>query len=190
MTACPGCCRWWRRWSGWLWRTTAWTTSTCPSSACQSSAPPPPRSPWETTAPPSRRTGWDTHTHTHTHIKHTHAALLMFYSNIDVDMVQLMICRGVFVLSSSSAWLKTRMTLTFRLLIWIFLKWQICVYLKFIASYFENFSDSSFLNVNIFWFLSTTTTVNWMSLVACGQNKTFEDVILVFWKQWRIFSDI
>ena len=43
-----------------------------------------------------------THTHTHTHIKHTHAALLMFYSNIDVDMVQLMICRGVFVLSSFS----------------------------------------------------------------------------------------
>lgn len=61
MTASPGCCRWWKRWSGSSWRTRAWTTSTCPSSVCQSSAPLPQRSPWETIALPSRRTGWDMH---------------------------------------------------------------------------------------------------------------------------------
>ena len=38
-------------------------------------------------------------------------------------------------------------------------------------------SDSSFLNVNISWFLYSSISVNWMSL-GWGQNTTFEDVIL------------
>lgn len=43
----------------------------------------------------------------HTHIKHTHTTLWMFYSNMDVDMRQLMIYRAVFVLSFSRlTWIK------------------------------------------------------------------------------------
>lgn len=57
-TASRGCCQWWRRWSGWSWRTAASTTSTCPSWACPSSAQPPLRWHWGTIAPPSARTGW------------------------------------------------------------------------------------------------------------------------------------
>ena len=36
-------------------------------------------------------------------------------------------------------------------------------------------------NVSIFWFLYSSLTVDWMSL-GCGQNETFEDVILGFGK--------
>ena len=40
--------------------------------------------------------------------------------------------------------------------------------------------------MNIFWFLYSSMTVNWISL-SCGQNKTFEDVILGFGKHWSTF---
>ena len=52
-------------------------------------------------------------------------------------------------------------------------------------SYFSGrktkFCDSSFFKVNIFWFLSSSVTVNWIFL-GCGQNETFEDVVLGFWE--------
>ena len=51
------------------------------------------------------------------------------------------------------------------------------------------FSGSSFMKVNISWFLSSSMTLNWLSL-GCGQNKTFEDVILGFWKHWSTFFTI
>ena len=49
--------------------------------------------------------------------------------------------------------------------------------------------DSSFLKVNIFWFLSSSMAVNWLSL-GCGQNKTFEDVVLCFGKHYLTFLNI
>ena len=47
-------------------------------------------------------------------------------------------------------------------------------------------SDSSILNVNTFWFICFFMTVNWKSL-SCGQNKTFEVIILGFGKDWLTF---
>ena len=44
----------------------------------------------------------------------------------------------------------------------------------------SKFSDSSSLKVNTFWFLS----------LACGQNKTFEHVIMDFGKLIDIFFAI
>ena len=43
--------------------------------------------------------------------------------------------------------------------------------------------------MDIFWFLSSSMTVNWLSL-GCGQNKTFEDIVLGFGKHWLIFFTI
>lgn len=43
----------------------------------------------------------------------------------------------------------------------------------------DDFSVSSFSNVNIFCFLNYSTIVNQISL-GCRHNKTFEDIILVF----------
>ena len=40
--------------------------------------------------------------------------------------------------------------------------------------------------MNIFCFLSSSLTVNWLSL-GCGQNKTFEDVVFGFGKHWSTF---
>ena len=69
------------------------------------------------------------------------------------------------------------------------------VTIKLIGNYFDNRfeyflkkksqnSDSSLWKVNIFSFLSSSMTVNWISF-GCGQNKTFEDVVLgfltIFW---------
>lgn len=69
--------------------------------------------------------------------------------------------------------------------------------IKFIANYFErfeqffqewksNFSDCSFLNVNIFRFLCSAMTKNEKSL-GCGQKKTSEDTIVGFRKHWCTF---
>ena len=51
------------------------------------------------------------------------------------------------------------------------------------------FSDVSLLNVNIFYFLYSTMPVNSVSL-GCGQNKTFVDVMLGFWKHRSTFFTI
>ena len=41
----------------------------------------------------------------------------------------------------------------------------------------RKFSDSSFLDVSVFWFLFSSMTANGISL-GCGQNKTFDDAVL------------
>ena len=51
-----------------------------------------------------------------------------------------------------------------------------------ITNYFGHWSRLWFLLiVNTFWFLSSSLTANWM-FYGCGQNKTFEDVILGLWE--------
>ena len=47
------------------------------------------------------------------------------------------------------------------------------------AALFKRLFNSRFINVNIFWVLYSFMTVNWIFL-GCGQNKTFEDIILDF----------
>lgn len=68
--------------------------------------------------------------------------------------------------------------------------------LNLISDYFDDrliprktksiLSDSSILNVNKFRFIYFFMTVNWMSL-SCGQNKTFEVIIVGFGKDWLTF---
>lgn len=53
----------------------------------------------------------------------------------------------------------------------------------------SKFFVTSFLNVNILWFLFSSTIVNWISW-GWGQNKTFVDVILDFGKLQSTFSTI
>ena len=51
------------------------------------------------------------------------------------------------------------------------------------------FSDSIFLNVNVFCFLNSSLTVNRLCL-GCGQNKTCENVFVGFRKHWSTFFTI